>query len=429
MSWSRIVRSQALVARNVLRGWPITYTSPSAMTLDPDDVALAGALLADPSGWHDVAPVEAFERRFAAWIGSGHAFAFASGRIALRAAIEALALSPGAEIVLPGYTCVVVVNAIRNAGLIPVFADIELETYGLDKDALCRAISARTRAVLLHHLYGFVARDFEATLEVARARGLAVIEDCAQAAGAAYRGRRVGTFGDIAIFSGDPSKPFTCIQGGLATTNDGQLAARLTKARAAAAVHDAAAIARRLRNVELNYVMQKDPQRWWKAELLWHRRGSDYFYGIPGNEVQGGPPLDAGCRMAAPIARLAINQLEKLDHYNDRRRANARRWDEWCDASGFTRPTVVAGSAPIVLRYPVLVTSEMKRNLRWAYRTLGVVPGTWFETHMHPAPEHLDGVPNATTAVERCINFPTLFSEDRWEASTRDRSSAAAFST
>jgi dTDP-4-amino-4,6-dideoxygalactose transaminase len=121
--------------------------------------------------------------------------------------------------------------------------------------------------------------------------------------------------------------------------------------------------------------------------------------------------------MAAPIARLASNQLHKLDHYNARRRANMARWEGWCDVHGFDRPLTLAGSRPIALRYPVLVTPAMKRDLRWAYRSLGVVPGTWFVTHLHPSPERVRDVPNATQAVERCINFPMLYFEDRWPSS------------
>jgi dTDP-4-amino-4,6-dideoxygalactose transaminase len=309
---------------------------------------------------------------------------------------------------------VVVATALRSAGIVPVFADIELDTYGLDKDALLRALSPRTRAILIHHLYGFVSRDLEAILAIGRRRGLRVIEDCAQAAGAEHGGRRVGNFGDVAIFSGDPSKPFSCVQGGWAVSNDEALIDRMTSVRRAAPVQEDATVANRLLNVSLNYALHKDPERWWKADFTWLRHGSDYCYGIPEREVAGAPPLDAGCRMAAPIARLASNQLHKLDHYNTRRRVNMARWERWCDVHGLDRPLTLPGSTPIALRYPVLVTPDMKRDLRWAYRSLGVVPGTWFVTHLHPSPERLRDVPNATQAVERCINFPMLYFEDRW---------------
>jgi dTDP-4-amino-4,6-dideoxygalactose transaminase len=416
---ARLARSQAINVRNAARGWPLTYQGATAMTLDDDDLALAARLLEDRAGWSEAAPVEAFEREFAQWNASRSAFAFVSGRVALRAAIDSLGLVPDDEVVVPGYTCVVVTNALRAAGLRPVFADIELDTYGLDRDALRRALTGRTKAVLIQHLYGYVTRDLDDLLTISRAHGLAVIEDCAQAAGAEHRGGKVGNFGDVAIFSGDPSKPFTCIQGGVAVAGDEQIAARLAEIRRAAPLQSNDDIANRLRNVPLNYTLSKDRQRWWKGDLAWLRHGDDYFFGIPASEVAGAPPADLGCRMSAPIAMLASNQLRKLDHYNARRRANAGRWDAWCDAAGFTKPTVLAGSTPIVLRYPVIVTPEMKRDLRWAYRALGVVPGTWFVTHLHPAPGRLDGVPNATCAVDRCINFPTLYFEDRWGATRR----------
>jgi perosamine synthetase len=411
---SRIARSQAAALRNAARGWPLIYTGTTAMTLDADDLDLAAKLLGDRQGWTSAAPVDAFEREFAAWNGSRSASAFASGRIALAAAIAALGLRAGDHVVMPGYSCVVVANALRNAGVQPIFADIELETYGLDKDALQRSITERTKAILIQHLYGFVSRDLDAILEIAHARGIAVIEDCAQSAGATYHGRKVGNFGDVAVFSCDPSKPFTCIEGGIAVTSDERLAARLGAIRRAAATHDERTIENRLRNVALNFAINKDPQRWWKADLIWMRHGDEYHYGIPEAEVCGAAPLDAGFRMSSPIAGLAANQLRKLDHYNARRRANAGRWDAWCDERGFARPLTLPGSTPIVLRYPVLVTPDMKRELRWAYRGLGVVPGLWFVSHLHPAPEVIEGVPNATRAVAACINFPTLYYEDRW---------------
>jgi perosamine synthetase len=415
----RVARAGAIALRNLARGWPLVYTGTAAMTLDDDDLTLAAALLADRRGWMDEAPVAAFERQFADWNGNAAACAFASGRIALRQSLDALGLQPGDEVVLPGYTCVVVPNALHAAGLHTVYADIELDTYGLDKDALLRALTPRSKAVLIHHLYGYVSRDLDAVLEIARRRGLRVIEDCAQAAGARYHGRHVGTFGDVGIFSLDPSKPFTCVQGGVAVANDEAVIAALRERRHAAPPQDETAIANRLANVSLNYALAKDPQRWWKGELIWWRDGDSYFYGIPDREVAGAAPIDAGCRMSAPLARLASNQLAKLDYYNTRRRANGARWDDWCRTQGFAGPMVVEGSTPIGLRYPVLVTPAMKRELGWAYRTLGVIPGQWFVTHLHPATEPRLDLPNATRAVERCINFPTLYYEDRWRPAPR----------
>ena len=411
---ARIARSQITVARNLLRGWPIVYTGPTSMTIDQDDLKLAARLIRDRSRWSDISPIDEFERTFADWNGSRHALTFVSGRVALAAALQALGLGRGDEVIVPGYTCVVVANALRHAGVEPVYADIELQTYGLDAAALGAAITPRTKAVVVHHLYGLVSRDLAEAIEIARTRGLFIIEDCAQAAGAALADRRVGNFGDVGIFSADPSKPFNCVQGGIAVTNDERVFGRLAAIQGGMGVHDEETTASRLRNVSLNYLLNKDPQRWWKADIAWARHGDEYFFGIPAPEVEGGAPADAGRRMSAPLAQMALNQLKKLDYYNDRRRANAVRWTAWCRTNGFEPPLVLPGSTPTFLRYPVLVRPEMKQNLRWAYRSLGVVPGVWFTSHLHPAPARLDHLPNATTAVERCINFPTLYFEDRW---------------
>jgi perosamine synthetase len=411
----RIVRSQVIAVRNLLRGWPLVYTGPASMTIEAEDLELAADLMRDRSRWSDPGSIVRFEDRFAGWNGSAHAVSFVSGRVALAAAVGALGLGSGDEVVVPGYTCVVVANALTHAGVIPVFADIELDTYGLDAASLRGALTPRTKAVVVQHLYGLVSRDLLEIIDLCRSRGLFVIEDCAQAAGAALEDRRVGNFGDIGIFSADPSKPFNCVQGGVAVTSDERWFARLAARQRSMTFHDDETTLNRLRNVSLNYALNKDPRRWWRGDLTWARHGHEYFYGIPTPEVDGAAPADADCRMSPPIAELARQQLERLDYYNERRRANALRWAGWCDANGFARPVVVKNSTPIFLRYPVLVRPEMKRDLRWATRSLGVVPGTWFTSHLHPAARSLDHLPAATTAVERCINFPTLYYEDRWQ--------------
>src|SRR6185295_1569539 len=104
------------------RGWPIVYTGATSMTIDQDDLDLAARLIGDRSDWPDRAPIDRFERAFAEWNGSRQALTFVSGRVALAAAVQALRLGPGDEVVVPGYTCVVVANALRQSGVVPVFA-------------------------------------------------------------------------------------------------------------------------------------------------------------------------------------------------------------------------------------------------------------------------------------------------------------------
>ncbi|MBX0330769.1 aminotransferase class I/II-fold pyridoxal phosphate-dependent enzyme [Oscillochloris sp. ZM17-4] len=412
MSIARVIRA---VGRGQVRNlWylanrlPLQAPSLTSMTLDADDLAVARRWLRHRTDWDACEPVARFEAAFAQWNGSAAAYAFMSGREALSACLTALDLRPGDEVAIPGYTCVVVPNALSYAGLTPIYADIEHETYGLDVTSLERRITPRTKAILLQHLFGLVCRDYEAILDVARRHGLPVIEDCAHATGAAYRGVNVGNYGDIAFYSLEQSKVLTTIQGGIATTNRADLAARLADIRDAAPLPDDTWIDRQLHQVALNYYRFKHPSRWWLGDLWYLRYGHTELISTTDGEIDGRRPPYYGRRMAAPIAALGMSQLAKVDAYNSRRRATAARWDAWCDAQGLAKPLVLPGSRPVYLRYPVLVRPEQKQDLRWAMRSLGVKPGVWFVSHRHPAPGVVAGCPQADEAVARCINLPCL---------------------
>jgi len=112
--------------------------------------------------------------------------------------------------------------------------------------------------------------------------------------------------------------------------------------------------------------------------------------------------------MPAPIAAIGINQLKKIDAYNQLRRINAKCWEIWCLQHGYSIPYVLEGSIPVYLRYPVLVEKEKKQNRRWATRELKIDLGVWFKTNIHPAKRSVINCPNSDYAVSHCVNFPTL---------------------
>ncbi len=148
----------------------------------------------------------AFEEAFAQRVEAAHAVTASFGRMAFYYLLRAMEFPPGSEIVLPALTFWVVPEVARVAGLRPVFADVDPRTFTLDPAALERAITPRTRAVVPTHLYGLPC-DMEAIMEIARRHGLTVIEDCAHALGATWRGRPVGTIGDAGFFSFQLLKP------------------------------------------------------------------------------------------------------------------------------------------------------------------------------------------------------------------------------
>jgi dTDP-4-amino-4,6-dideoxygalactose transaminase len=388
-----------------VRGRSLTYPPLGSVTLDEDDVSLAKAWLKSREQWYDCQIVQQYEQAFSQWNGSEYAYAFMGGRVALSACIHALGLQPGDEVIIPGYTCVVVPNAFHFAGVETIYSDIELDTYGLDVALIEEKITPYTKAILLHHLYGLVCRDYEKIIAIAREHNLYIIEDCAQSTGAEYKGKKVGTHGDVGFYSSEQSKVFTTIQGGLAVTDDPTIAEGLQGYLRSVSYPDEAWIERQLYNVILNYYRFKHPQRWWRGDWISLRLGNKRLISTTTEEEQGRRPDNYGRKMPASIAALGINQLEKIDHYNELRRQTAKRWDAWCDANGYEKPVIVSDSLPVYLRYPVLVEPEKKRNLKWGAE-LGVELGRWFVSNLHPAKFSVDGCPNANAAVERCVNFP-----------------------
>lgn len=397
--------------RNLVRvatGSPLTTVPLGSMTLGRDDVAIVRHWLRDREQWTNSDVVRAYESAFATWNGSLAAYSFLGGRVALSAAIYALDLRPGDEVIVPGYTCVVVPNAFRYAGVNPVYCDIELDTWGPDVSSLCEQLTPRTRAVVIQHLYGVVCRDYDAILDLAQRRGLRVIEDCAHATGAVYRGEKVGNRGDIGFYSSEQSKVFNTGQGGLAVTNDASLAKRLMEFQRLAPTPDDQRTERLLYTVLLGYYASKDPQRWWRSDWANLLYGSRRLVSTGRDEEEGVRPTHYGLCMPAPLAAVGLNQLGKIDALNENRRQTAQLWDQWCIDNGYRPAQAIPSSIPVFLRYPVMVEPERKANTKWAARELKVDLGVWFVSQIHPIAGGIPGCPNATRAVRECINFPTL---------------------
>ncbi|MCA9973883.1 MAG: DegT/DnrJ/EryC1/StrS family aminotransferase, partial [Anaerolineales bacterium] len=193
------------------------------------DTAVSRALA---SGWYILgAEVAAFETEFAAAMAAPHCVGVASGTDAVLLGLRALGVGPGDEVITVAHTAVATVAAVELAGATPVLVDVTPDTATLDPAQLPAAITPRTRAVVPVHLYGHPA-DLDPILAIARQHGLWVLEDCAQAHGARYRGRPVGSFGDAAAFSFYPTKNLGALgDGGAVLTPHADVAERLRALR------------------------------------------------------------------------------------------------------------------------------------------------------------------------------------------------------
>lgn len=226
--------------------------------------------------------IKRFEDSFAGVVHRKHAIAVCNGSMALDAAVAALSLEPGTEVILPSFTIISCAAAIVRSGLVPVAVDADATTFNIDVSLIEAAITSRTRAIMVVHIYGLPC-DMDPILDIARRYGLKVIEDAAEMHGQTYRGKPCGSFGDISIFSFYPNKHITTGEGGMIVTDSDELAAR----------------SRELRN--LCFI---PPRRFIHEELGYNMR------------------------MTNLQAALGVAQLERLPDFVERKRAMGRLYNK-----------------------------------------------------------------------------------------------------
>lgn len=167
--------------------------------------------------------IREFEEKFASYIGTRFAVAFNSATSALHAAVAAVGVNPGEEVIVPPYTFTSTATCVLMHNAIPVFSDVKSDTYCLDPTKLNGAITPLTRAIISVHLFGHPC-DMDEIMDIAHKNNFKVIEDCAQAPGAIYKGRKVGTIGNCGVFSFQETKNMMTGEGGMLVTNDEEIA-------------------------------------------------------------------------------------------------------------------------------------------------------------------------------------------------------------
>jgi perosamine synthetase len=323
------------------------------------------------SGWISSggAFVRRFEDAFAAAVGCAHGVACTNGTTALHLALAALGLSAGDEVIVPTFTMIATPNAVAYTGATPVLVDADPVHWNLDPDAVEAAVTPRTRAIVVVHTYGAPA-EMDAIRAIAARHQLVVVEDAAEAHGAAYHGRPVGALGDAATFSFYANKIITTGEGGMLTTNDARIAA----------------VARRLRD----HAFSEDHH-------FWHRyRGFNY-------------------RMTSLQAAVGLAQTERFAELVAKRRALAAAYSEGLrDVDGLTLPAEQAGTTNVFWMYALLVDPAFGRTrdeLRSLLAQAGIETRTTFiPVHLQPiyrAAERGRSYPVAESLCARGLYLPT----------------------
>ena len=212
--------------------------------------------------------VRSFEEEMADYVGTSNAIGVGSGTAALYLILRAMGIGPGDEVITTPFTFIATAEAVAQCGATPVFADIDPETFNLDPEVVPGRITSKTRAIIAVHLYGLPA-DIGPLREIADSHGIALIEDCAQAAGAEYGGRKVGSFGHASAFSFFPTKNLGGAgDGGMVCTDDWEVAERVSMLRVHGSqkkyFHDLVGVNSRLDEIQaaILRVMLRNLDRW-----------------------------------------------------------------------------------------------------------------------------------------------------------------------
>jgi perosamine synthetase len=276
--------------------------------------------------------VKAFEEAFAEMCGTKHAIATTSGTTALHVALLAYQIGPGDEVITSSFTFIASANSILFTGARPVFVDIDPETYNLDPEKIEAAITPRTKAIMPVHLFGLPC-EMDRIMEIAEKHNLVVIEDACQSHGAAYKGRKAGSF-STGAFSLYPTKNMTSGEGGMITTDDDAIA-------------DSCRVIR-------NHGMRR---RYYHGELGYNFRTTDIH------------------------AAIGLVQLGKLAQFNEKRQQNASFLS--ANLKGVKTPVVPEGHTHIYHQYTIRVAAEKREGLMEHLKEQGVGSMIYYPVPIH----------------------------------------------
>ncbi len=374
------------------------------------DIRTAIRHLASPRSLTDGHSVGDFERAFAARVGARHAVSFAAGRVGLYGILRGLAVGTGDEVLVPVPTHVVVANAVRYTGAQPVYVDCDLATYGIDLAHAAYQVTPRTRALLVQHTFG-IPVDMVRARALADRHGLHLIEDCVHSLGATFSGRQVGTFGRAAFFSTEETKTISTTMGGMVTTDDDDLAARLHEFQSACQPPPAGKAARHLLKL-IAYHALTEPRAHVLARAVYELGGCRHPLPRPTEpaELRGERPADFAMRLSNGQAAVGLTQLATLDGNLAHRRGIAGLYRSLLAPHGFRLPEPPPKAATAYVRYPVWVDDRRAVQRAMARRA---VLGTWFTSVLEEAVDHgcggyrLGSCPRAEDAARHLVNLPT----------------------
>lgn len=395
------------------------YFKPISISLSPnvekDDVHLALNLLIRPWFWKKGKAIKELEQNFKNYLGVKYAFSFNSGRSSFYAILKALDFEKGGEVLLQAFTCNAVPNPILWAGLEPIYVDCNKDDYNIDVEDLKAKIGPKTRMVVVQHTFGLPA-DMEAIRAICSAKNIILIEDCAHSLGAEYNAIKVGTQSRAAFFSFSRDKIISSVYGGMAVTNDEQIAKKLEQ-------------------------LQKEfgkPSLCWTMQQILHPILLNYFIlpiynfidlgkiflvssqalhilskAVSWKEKRGQMPDYFPKALPNAMAMMALNQFKKVEIFNFQRQKAANFYYEQLKDTKFKLPKQFENRKNAFLRFTV-VHPKAHEIIYEAWHKQNILLGDWYTTPIAPFDTNVEEIkyqpgscPNAEDLAKRTLNLPT----------------------
>jgi len=392
---------------------------PISISLTPntekDDVRLALGLIFQPWKWKNGRAIGQIEEKLEQYLGVKHAISFNSGRTSLMAILSSLGLEKNSEVLLQAFTCNAAANPMIWSGFKPVYIDCDENTFDINIDDLKAKISPQARVLMVQHTFGLPA-DMDEIRAICEQYKLILIEDCAHSLGAEFKGKKTGTFGKASFFSFGRDKIISSVWGGVAVTNDDDLARRIK---------------------EFQNKIQ-NPSSFWIFQQLLHPVLMSYIIlplynvidlgkiflvlsqwlgvlskAVSWKEKRGEKPSHFPVRLPNALAILALKQFDKLDRFYSHRKSISDFYYQQLKNTSFILPKEFADRKNALLRFTVK-HSKAHEIIYEAWHKQNILVGDWYVTPIIPHDTDLKSIgyimgmcPVAERLSKVTLNLPT----------------------
>lgn len=305
-----------------------------------------------------------FEKEFAEYIGVKHAISVGNGTDALVLALMAAGVGKGDEVITTPFTFFSTAESISSVGAIPVFVDVEKETYNIDPLKIEEKITKKTKAIMPVHIFGQAAK-MDQIMAIAKNYNLKVIEDAAQAVGSEYKGEKTGSIGDVGCFSFFPTKNLGCAgDGGIITTSDDNIATILRALR----THGSGENGQKAYNLLNNITEEIKTSEGHNDTVYNPLKYYNYLIGF-------------NTRLDAVQAAILRVKLPKIDEWNEKRRGNAKEYDEKLKDTALTLPVSIPESKSVYNMY--VIQAENREEIINKLKDKGISTGVYYPVPIH----------------------------------------------